>query len=197
MLALVGLVLLMAPDDSIGLDVEDIPAYLAALSDGTHRPAPPTPFLDLWKRPDDFLGKRVTVSGRVAREFSAPASGELPARIEFWLVQDDGNLICAVVPRADGTSLADRHVEICGTSLGLVRYQSGDVTRLAPLIVGPGPVRTSPGRAAASSGSTWDGTSWLLGLIATGFVLILLARAFARRPARRREDVGPGVEFHS
>jgi hypothetical protein len=198
MLALVSLTLILMPDDGIGLAVDDLPEYLAALL----QPAPGavssvTPFRDLWTRPDDFRGKLVGVRGHVAREFSTPASGELPARTEVWLVQEDGNLICAVVPRRDAAAFVGRSVEIRGTSLGLIRYRAGDVIRLAPLVVGPGPPRVLPGRSGSHSRSIWDGTSWLIASAAIVVVLAFLARAFARRRSRPRVEPGPSVEFHS
>lgn len=178
-----------------GLSLADIPAYRDALAGFDETTPRPVSFRDLWDHPDAYRGHRVQVIGRVARRFRAEASGELPPRREWWLATESGDLLCVVTPdRGDGIPDGAR-VSVDGTSLGLIRYASGDVTRMAPLIVGPVPPVMET--ATASPASDWRAAEWVVGVLAAMIVLLVLARSFARRPPPARRDAGPPVEFES
>ncbi len=195
MIALI-LGMIVGQNETVGLSPETIAAYRDALRDSDTSPAQPVVFADLWNRPDVYRGRRVRIEGTIVREFRAPASGELPARVEVWFEDASRNLACAVFPDgAPSRSFAGR-VRATGTSLGQVRYQSSDSVRLAPLIVGSTPP-LALGNPVPNFGSSWDATGWLVGLGGFAVVAIFMARAFARRPPGPREIAGPGVEFES
>lgn len=182
-----------------GLSLADLPAYAAALKDaGSDRPTPVT-FRELWSEPKSHRGRKIEVSGRVARVFRAPAQGELPPRIEIWVDQGE-NLLCVVVPDRvppDGLVRPGRVVAISGTFLGSVRYSGGDVERLAPLIVGPGPVRSLDDAASSRVPTNWSAPTWYA--VAVGSILVggLLAWRHSRRPCGPRPAAEDDVEFLS
>lgn len=193
------LVLLTQTSGVDGLSLADLPAYAAVLENaGSYRPTPVT-FRELWSEPKSYRGRIVEISGRVARVFRAPAQGELPSRIEVWVNQGE-NLLCVVVPdRVLGKELVrpGQFVAISGTFFGSVRYSGGDVERLAPLIVGPGPVRLV--NAATSSHDRTNWSVWTWSWIATGALFVGggLAWAHSRRPSGPRPVTDGGVEFLS
>ena len=147
------------PDDRLGLT--DLAAYRAALSGRptadlarTSDPPAPVGFRDLWGRPEAYLGRRVTVGGRVERTFRQGAVGSFPPLVEAWVFSAAGDPICVVYPRPDAPAAAEpgRTVRFTGTFLKMVRYKGGDGDRLAPLIVGDRPPDLQ--RPEASKGSS-------------------------------------------
>ncbi len=166
--------------DRLGL--ADLAAYRAALAgratgDRARSSDPPAQvgFRELWKAPDDYRGRRVTVRGRIERTFRQGAVGSFPPLVEAWVFTASGDPLCVVYPRSDegeregareevpapgqgqhplrlGDRAAGQSVEFTGTFLKMVRYAAGDGDRLAPLIVGDRPpalVRAPGGSAEA------------------------------------------------
>lgn len=195
---LIAIALLATAEGPTGLPPSDLPAYLAALREVRPIASRSVSFRDLWDRPDAFRGKFVRVEGRLVRRFSAPASGELPGRVEAWIATDSGDLICLVFPREGAEPKAEEsehRLGFEGTSLGRIRYESGDAVRMAPLIVGPaGPKAIKKGVPGSSSFSSTD---WALAGTAAALAALVLARARSRRPGRPRPEAGPPVEFDS
>lgn len=192
-----ALFLLAMTADEVGLSSSDLPAYWAALGGAAKGPVRLVSFRDLWDRPESFRGTLVRVEGRIVRSFESPASGEFPRRVEVWLATPSDDVICAVFPEKSDVRRPPpigMQVAFEGTSLGKIRYASGDVTRVAPLVVGhspPTPIsRPRPASPIAR-------TDWLVGLVAGAFVLLILTRAHLRRPPRPLPEAGPGVEFLS
>ncbi|MDB5350899.1 MAG: hypothetical protein JWN86_2146 [Planctomycetota bacterium] len=195
---ILGLLIAAQAPVEIGLSLADLPMYKAALDGRDDSPPVAVQFRDLWGRPAAYRGHRVRVEGRIVRRFQAPASGELPARVELWLATPADDVICAVFPQSvqGGDGFREKStVAMEGTSLGLVRYQGGDVARLAPLIVGCGEPSPAPVAGPKSSSAGWRETDWMIAAVAAVVVAMLLARAHLRRPVRPRIDLGPPLEF--
>lgn len=154
--------------DQDRLGLADLAAYRAALAgratgDRARSSDPPVRvgFRELWKAPDDYRGRRVTVRGRVERTFRQGAVGSFPPLVEAWVFTASGDPLCVVYARSGadegaveagrekgpapgqgrhplplGDRAAGQSVEFTGTFLKMVRYAAGDGDRLAPLIVG-------------------------------------------------------------
>lgn len=104
------------PQGSHQLSLADLAGYRAALSgkptaDDARSADPPAQvqFKDLWNRADVFLGRRVTVQGRVARIFRQGPVGSFPPLAEVWITSPAGDLFCAVFPQLGSTD--DNHAE--------------------------------------------------------------------------------------
>ena len=68
------------------------------------------PFVDLFRHPDAYRGKAVTLTGhaRVVREFPGPAprgGGDPPTLVEAWVFTEDSQTNPAVVVAADAPDL--------------------------------------------------------------------------------------------
>ncbi len=194
-------------DDRLGLS--DLAAYRAALAgkataDDARPSDPPAAvgFRDLWERPEAYLGRRVTIRGRLERSFRQGAVGSFPPLVEAWIFSNSGDPFCIVFPRPEGSEPpAPGHVvRFTGTFLKTVRYAAGDGERLAPLVVGdrspePQPAaetRSEP--AATRSGAaeilraigggdhagadrrTWAIGSWALGLTLAAMMALVIVR---------------------
>jgi hypothetical protein len=176
------------PETSHQLSLADLAGYRAALSgkptaDSARASDPPveTKFKDLWNRPDDFRGRRVSIQGHVARIFRQAPVGSFPALAEVWITSPVGDPFCVVFPQPGPTGFDDhlerqsdggrgiavpelgQMVRFTGTFLKMVRYAGGDGPRLAPLIVGgqqPMPVVLKPGvgHSAEEIGSLGNGS---------------------------------------
>jgi hypothetical protein len=141
-------------DDDLAsrLSLSDLAAYRAALAgratvDDARGVEPPriVSFRQLWDASDDWRGRRVQVTGRVARLFHQQAVGSFPPLAEAWLSTPAGDLLCVVFPAERGPEIGET-VHFTGTFLKSIRYPAGDQPRLAPLIVGdrpPQPVTAS------------------------------------------------------
>jgi len=172
--------------DEPALTIADLEAYRLALRPTpSAAEAPAVGFRDLWDHPEAFAGRRVGVEGRLSRLFRQPPLGEFPALAEAWIVSPGGDPLCLVYADAPAsvTPEVGSRVRFAGTFLRRVKYRGGDVPRLAPLIVGPGPPASDPGPIPAA----WPGSpvDWLMGLGAAAVVAAILAgRHLARPPAR-------------
>lgn len=172
-----------ADDDA--LTIADLPRLRAAISaqSTTESPQPAT-FRDLWDRPDQFRDARVQVRGRVVTLFHKPAVGQFPALVEAWLFDPTSDPFCLVFPEsADKSPRLGETVDFTGTFLRKIRYKSGDVDRLAPLIVGgTPPQRLDVTAQPPAEKSPWDGVVLaIVGLI----IVSALLRVGLRRPIRR------------
>jgi len=180
------------------LTIADLPAYRAALDHKTaQEPATRVSFRDLWERPDEFRGRRVAVSGRVVLVFHKGRVGQFPPLTEVWIFTEASDPFCLICPESID-KLATKpggFVEFEGTSLRRVRYQSGDVDRLAPLIVGAQPPRIHQPAPKVSkpSDSPFDG---LFLLVMAGIVALTLARGMLRRPRTGAIVADPPPMFH-
>lgn len=202
---LVSLMVLLASTaraDEPGLSLTDLGPYRAAIEGKTPGPAVAVTFRELWDHPDRYQGKRVRVEGRVARRFRQEPYGTFPALVEAWAVGPSGDPFCLVFPSArdeKAEASPGASVRFEGTFLRRVRYQGGDVPRLAPLIVGDrAPVVTSAAPAKTTADPADDGRTrfeWGLGLAAAGLVALALARQHLRVPPRKIRETDPPPEF--
>jgi hypothetical protein len=201
-LAWLALGAFLAPSPALGddsaLGLADLPAYREALTpnDAAKEAAPRVGFRDLWSHPEKYKGRRVQVEGRVVRRFRQQPIGKFPALVEAWAVSPAGDPFCLVFPATSGKSEpGPATVRFEGTFLKLIRYQGGDVARLAPLLVGPrapvpAPAQSSPRQGGNPAGSDLD---WVIGAIAAVAVVAVLAWHHAQRPFRNPSpaELGP------
>ena len=198
MMAIIASLLLFAQSPiEDGLSLIDLPAYKAALDGRDESKSVPVTFRELWERPKDYRGRRVRVEGRIVRHFQAPASGELPPRVELWLATANNDVMCVVFPEPGRSEQFPENLSVAmeGTSLGLVRYSGGEVARYAPLIVGCRVPSRITNDSTAPRAMGWQRTDWFLAALALVIAAMLLARAHLRRPARPRIEIGPPIEF--
>ncbi len=180
------LLLLTIGDAEVGLSLAELPEYRASLSRAIETAPRNVAFHDLWDRPDEFRGRSVSVEGRVVRTFRAGASGELPARLETWLATPAGDLICTVAPDRNTLPALGDTAEFEGTSLGRITYLSGDVRRVAPLVVGPGPPRVVATTGTSAGRVRGDWLDWMIAGAAGAVVVLWIARMHLRRPPPKR-----------
>ena len=197
LLAPILAILLASPtqaDDS-ALSLADLEAYRVALSARPDQTAAPVRFRDLWDRPEAYSGRPVRVEGRVARLFRQPRIGEFPPLAEAWIVSEAGDPSCLVFPAPEGrpSPAIGSPVRFSGTFLKRLRYQSGDVPRLAPLIVGPEPPTTTA--PMTTGGPSWSTVDWTLGLGAASVVALVLARKHLAGPPPTPAPLGPPPRF--
>ena len=182
------------PGDDGPLGLVDLAAYRDAIARSIEPGAEvlPVTFRDLWDRPDSVRGKIVEISGRVERIFHQGPVGAFPALAEVWIADAARNPICVVVPEPADLQLG-AVIQIRGTFLRRIRYRGGDVDRLAPLVVGPGPPVVEglvPAPPAEKGGL--DG---MFVAVVAGIVVLGLMRAHLRRPRPRPIIEGPPPEF--
>jgi hypothetical protein len=181
--------------DNSSLALADLPAYHAALKDDLSTAVASVRFRDLWERPAEFEGRRVVVEGTIERRFRQPAVGQFPALCELWLVAPDKNPLGIVFPDTKRAPGPGDRVRFRGTFLRLIRYPSGDVERLAPLVVGGRAPEVLGGDALiAAKGLSWSAFEWSIGGALACLVVMVLALQYARRP-RGRVRVGPPPSF--
>jgi hypothetical protein len=185
-----------------GLELGDLKAYRAALSDQTIATAQVTPIRRLFDQSSDLIGQRVSIEGRVTRRFSQPAVGEFPPLTESWISSPGGNVACIVHPalEQDATIRLGSFVHFTGIYLKRLQYQGSDQSRFAPMIVGGAPPilrqrSPSPSDQSDQLGRLWGRTDWIVGFIAGGLVLLLLATRMLRAPSRRMLDRAPPPNF--
>jgi hypothetical protein len=151
------------------LNLADLAGYRVALSgkptaDDAKANDPPVlvVFKDLWNRPDQYRGRRVTIEGRVERIFRQGLVGSFPPLAEVWVTAPAGDPFCIVFPQPSSGEAKDQKsrtpvrseayqgkelgvrlmpklgqsVRFTGTFLKRVSYSAGDGARLAPLVVG-------------------------------------------------------------
>jgi hypothetical protein len=193
-LVITGAVFFQA-EQGAGLSPDQLVEYAQALSSDSAATANEASFRELWDNSAGMRGRRVAISGRVVAAFRAPAAGRLPPRRELWL-QVGQNLVCGVAPDQESEIAVGVSARIEGTSLGLLRYQSRQGLRQAPLIVGP-TVRFISQGPHREPGSPWDATNGLVALLLGGVVVVGLCRAFTRKPRLRFGRSEPDVEFLS
>ena len=181
--------------DSSPLSLADLPAVQGALAD-TALDAPLVQFRDLWNQPSPYAGRRVRISGTVQRSFRQGEVGEFPPLVETWIADPSRNLFCLVLPDTPGLPTSGE-VEFVGTYLRTIRYKAGDADRLAPLIVGAGPLQSRGVRTSVPA--TFDrGKLDILAAVIVGFMaLMLIARRMLDRPLPPNDPVGPTPEFIS
>ena len=178
------------------LTIADLGAYRLALAPGPgDGSAPAVGFRDLWDRPADYQGRRVSVAGRVMSVFHRGPYGTFPAMAEAWVFTPSSDPLCLVFPESAGSTSPKPGavVRFSGTFLRRVRYKGGDVDRLAPLIVGPAPPRVetpAPTAGAGALGSAYDGP---FVMVMGGIVGLALLRAWLRRPPPPIETGPPPV----
>jgi hypothetical protein len=179
------------------LELADLAAYRAALDDRNGANVAPLPasFRELWEHPEAFGGRRVQVEGRLVRRFRQPAVGTFPALSEVWMTNPSGDPLCLVYPASGEPPASPRQpVRFVGTYLRRIRYQGGDVPRLAPLIVGPrppAPIALSPAHfPTRAKADAW--IDWAIGIAVAVVVALVLGRQHLRtlslqRPSPDRE----------
>ena len=198
MIALIILMLAVgdSSSDGLGIPLDQVVEFCNALNTSTDSKSRPATFADLWNRSDEFRGQPVEVSGRVVKRFANPAIGELPAREEIWLIQGQ-NLICTVVRKVGNDARIGQDVKVAGIALGQIKYQSGDVLRLAPLVVGAGPPRVLPGTTLAFESSYWSKSSWVVLAIALGLIVMARIRFLKKRPRTLPLEIDHPIDFIS
>jgi hypothetical protein len=181
------------------LSIADLAAYRAALEPTKPDSTAPlqSTFRDLWDHPDDFRGHRVAVSGRVERVFHQGPVGQFPALAEVWVVDAATNPLCLVFPESPDAAAPKPgdEVRLEGTYLRRIRYRGGDVDRLAPLIVGPGPGKVDRQAAPAGPVPSKSPFEGIVVAVLGGVVVLALLRAHLRRPVERPIVDGPPPEF--
>lgn len=185
-------------DEPTGLSLADLAGYRDALAgkDKSAMASDLVTFRDLWEHPDRYQGHWVRLEGRVMRRFRQGSFGTFPALVEAWAVSPAGDPFCLVFPATPTTAVdpaPGASISFAGKFLRQLRYQGGDVARLAPLIVGDvsptvtraAPLRPAePGPAESGRGLAWF--EWTFGLTAGLFVALALARQHLRGPVRAR-----------
>lgn len=196
------LAVLLARSTSAGEDgpltIADLAAHRAALDpSATGGEAKAVTFRDLWDRPAEHRGGRVTVSGRVRAVFHRPSFGSFPPLAEVWAFTPSQDPLCLVFPES-GAAKAPRvgaEVRFEGTFLRRVRYNGGDGDRLAPLVVGPAPPRSEVSPPPAGAGPSGQGVDRAFLLVVVGVVALAILRVRLRRPGAMSVDVGPPPQF--
>ncbi len=179
----------------VGVSIDDLPAYKSAL-ETTANEAQEVSFRELWDRPEFYRGKRVEIRGTIVRTFRTGAVGELPARVELWIVTKSGDFICAVCRDEGADPLPTSEIAFRGISLGKITYAAGDVPRIAPLIVGPhGPTKSDPLGKTSVRAPWFVAGDLLFYMIVAAAVLMLMIRVQLRKPPRRRPEPEVRVEF--
>lgn len=182
------------------LTIADLDEYRRALrADEPGDPAPePVSFVTLWERPEEFLGRRVSVEGKAARRFRQGAIGEYPPLVELWIATRTGNPTCLVYPEPTGgdpTPLGAT-VRFAGTFQKRVRYEAGDEPRIAPLVVGPEAptVLRGPARGAWQPIGPFRPVDWMVGAIVAAGVVSVIVRQVLMRPGRPRRALREAIE---
>ena len=185
-----------ARGDEPAVGIADLESYRAALSTPPDPSAKSVTFRELWEHPEAHNGRSVKVEGRVARLFRQPRVGEFPPLVEAWIVVESGDPFCLVFPRSEGAPILDigSRVAFTGTFLRKIRYQGADAARLAPLIVGPDSPSMATGQVELSSRS-WSTIDWGMGVLAAGFVGMILFRRHFSRPLAPPMVLGPPPIF--
>ena len=179
------------------LSLADLEAYRQALGGKTDPTAPLVRFRDLWDRPEAYVGRPVRVEGRVARLFRQSRIGEFPPLTEALITSKAGDPFCLVFPMAEGLPApkVGSSVRFGGTFLKRLRYQSGDVARIAPLIVGPEAPSAVVYPGASLDGMSGSNADWVLGVGAASLVAIVLARKHLSRPPSSPSSLDPPPIF--
>lgn len=158
-------------------------------------------FVDLFRNPEEYRGKPVTLRGYARKLISYPADDPnehgIETLYEAWIFTEDsqGNpavVVCTEVP--DGMPRGDNineQVSVTGYFFKMYGYPARDTTRVAPMILadrlvwyparGPAAWRPSP-VVYASTGAG------VLGLIAVVWWLSRGDRQFGRRRIEREGD---------
>ncbi|WP_435010246.1 hypothetical protein P12x_001496 [Tundrisphaera lichenicola] len=185
----------LAEDSSLTLG--DLEAYRQALENQRDLSPKLVGFRDLWSHPAEYLGRPVRVEGRIKRQFQQAAVGEFPPLVEAWILSSVDDPICLVFPikqdrppPADGT-----WVRFDGTYLKRLRYQGGDVARVAPLLVGPEAPTIVESGASVEFGRSWSSTHWIMGLGVAAMVALVLARRHFSRPISQPISIEPPPVF--
>jgi hypothetical protein len=179
------------------LSLADLEAYRLALKAGTDPTAPLVRFRDLWDRPEAYVGRPVRVEGQVARIFRQPRIGEFPPLTEAWITSKAGDPFCLVYPMTEGPPKPEvgASVRFGGTYLKRLRYQGGDVARVAPLIVGPEAPSVTVPPGTPFEGPSWSTADWVMGLCAASLVAMVLARRHLSRPPSMPTSLDPPPRF--
>jgi hypothetical protein len=101
-------------------------------------------FVDLFKNPEDYQGRLVTLRGHVQHIVSYPASENhfgIETLYEAWLYTSDSQqnpavIVCTSLPEGlqPGSQLVD-HVSVTGYFFKMYGYRARDTTRMAPMIL--------------------------------------------------------------
>jgi hypothetical protein len=101
------------------LNLADLAGYRAALAgnpagDHSRTGDPPTrvAFKDLWKHEESFLGRSVTIHGRVSRVFRQGPIGSFPPLAEYWITSPAGDPFCVVFPQAESKERGDQALDL-------------------------------------------------------------------------------------
>lgn len=193
-LALVSLIVSTAEIEPVNLG--DYPAIRRGVTSPIGGPIHAGDFRELWDHPEAFAGSSLRIQGRVARRFRQPRIAEFPALSELWVMDESQNPFCLLVPSdRQGDSEPGRAIRFEGVFLRLIRYEGGDGGRIAPLIVGPGPIEhIGPPPEKPANPSTAGSEVWLA-LIVGAFVVVVLGIQHLRRPVRRTRFEGPTPPF--
>jgi hypothetical protein len=178
------------------LSLADLEAYRIALSAKSDSAAPTVSFRELWDRPEEYVGRTVSVEGRVARMFRQPSFGEFPPLVEAWVVSPSGDPFCLVFPHLEGRPNpgVGTYIRFSGTFLKRIKYEGGDVARLAPLIVGPRAPET-PTSPLEVWGNGWSSTDWMLAVGAALVAGLILAGRHFNRPIGDSRSHEPPPSF--
>ena len=169
------------------MELTDLAVYRRALE-----PFPPSArpqrlrYRDFWNHEPAREGGLVQVEGRIVRRFRQGAIGTFPPLVEAWAVTPLGEPYCWVYPEnGEKRPFTNQTVRFEGTYLRKVRYEGGDVARVAPLIVGPrAPVSFSAQESPDSKRPPLSRGlgDWVLGGLALFVVVGVLIWQYLNRP---------------
>lgn len=196
MIALALVTLIVCATEIEPVHLGDYPAILQGVTSPISGPIRAVGFRELWDHPETFAGSPLRIQGRVARRFRQPRMAEFPALSELWVMDESQNPFCLLVPSdRQGDSEPGRVIRFNGVFLRLIRYEGSDGNRIAPLIVGPGPIEPiGPPPETPANPSTAGSEAWLA-LIVGAFVVLILGIQHLRRPPRRVRNEGPAPPF--
>ena len=168
-------------------------------------------FVDLFKNPDRYHGKPVTLTGHVRKLSSMPAGeNELgfETLYEAWLFTDDSQSNPAVVVSASipqGMPLGDNLVEqvsVTGYFFKMYAYPARDTTRVAPLLLAQR-LRWHPLESVRDRTEAPPFLYVVVAIILAGLVLFVWRSGRNDRKLRelhavlRPDSLQPGLDSHS
>lgn len=160
-------------------------------------------FVDIFKNPDWWTGKMVTLTGRVRKIVEYPPSEDdlgLGVLYEIWLYTDDSQRNPAVyvctskpknIPSTDGTNVIE-NVTISGYFFKRYRYTAEDAHRLAPMLLGQTITWNPQGGTTQEGIPVWLKTLAIFASIVGFVALMMYVTNFHDGDRRFRQKVRDG-----
>lgn len=160
-------------------------------------------FADVFKNPDYWQGKMVTMTGRVRKVMKYPPNEDdfgLGVLHEIWLYTDHSQrnpavFVCSSLPAnfptTDGTKVID-NVTITGYFFKLYRYTAEDAHRLAPMLLGQTATWNPQAGVTQEGIPGWLKTLGILGSLVGFFALMMYMANNSQQDRRFRKQVRDG-----